>query len=315
MTTYYLGQPPVQHGLLGWDVYRADIDAVVKPLPFVTAGGADPAEFGLSPADLHEGESVGQRLSNSGVDVRRVVPDGLVGNETGFENEGEHIYHGYEKEDYEELADTLQQTLSSVEDPGFVHTYIPDIDTAGHFHGTSAPEYRETVSRVFDTVERAIQGMPTERARETLVVVCADHGHVDTEPKQNVDLLSALADAETIEQTTEGTPKISGGPRNLHLHVDDPEDTRTAVQSALTKCGCNALVLTREEALDEGLWGLDDPSMTFKRHCGDLLVIPDQISIWHGGEAEALNLIGEHGGCHPNEMLVPFASVRGDQLQ
>ncbi|WP_435159165.1 alkaline phosphatase family protein [Haladaptatus sp. DFWS20] len=75
MTTYYLGQPPVQHGLLGWDVYRADIDTVVKPLPFVTAGGANPVDFDLSPRDLREGKSVGRRLSAAGADVHRVVPD------------------------------------------------------------------------------------------------------------------------------------------------------------------------------------------------------------------------------------------------
>lgn len=315
MTTYDLGRPPVQHGLLGWDVYRPDIDAVVKPLPFETAGGANPAEFSLSRTDMREGESVGHQLSGSGVDVRQVVPDALVGNDTGSGGGGGQSYHGYAETDRDELAESLQGALTSVGDPGFVHTYIPAVDAAGHNHGTSAPEYRETVSGVFDAVERAIEGIPTERASETLVVVCADHGHVDTDPEQNVDLLSVLADPGIIGETTEGTPRISGGPRNLHLHVDDPEATRDTVQVALTDCGCEALVLTREEALGEELWGPGAQSTTFKRHCGDVLVIPDQLSVWHTAEAHALDLIGEHGGCHPDEMLVPFASARADQLQ
>jgi hypothetical protein len=96
---------------------------------------------------------------------------------------------------------------------------------------------------------------------------------------------------------------------------DEPNETFLVASFAFTEWGYNALVLTCEEALDEGLWGPGDSSPTFERHCGDVLIIPDKMSVWHGGEADALELIGEHGGCHPDEMLVPFASVRGNRLQ
>jgi hypothetical protein len=36
---------------------------------------------------------------------------------------------------------------------------------------------------------------------------------------------------------------------------------------------------------------------------------------WYGDEhPEELDLVGMHGGLHPDEMLVPFAAVRADQL-
>lgn len=166
----YLGRSPIQHGVLGWNVYRPDVDVVVKPLPFVTAGDADPADVGLSPADLREGRSCGRRLAAAGVDVRRVVPAGLVDDETGLDDEGKQTYYGYVTED------------------------------------------------------------------------------------------------------------------------------------------CT-------EAIDEGLWGPGEPSGTFRRHCGDLLVIPDELGVWHAGEADELDLVGMHGGCHPDEMIVPFAVARADRLQ
>jgi len=317
MTSYYLGRPPVRHGLLGWNVYRSDVDAVVKPLPFVTAGGVDPADLGLSPADLREGESVGRRMAGAGVDVRRVVPEALVGDETGLGTPDGQTYHGYANDEMETLATELGDALGAAGTPGFVHAYVPSVDAAGHRHGTTARAYRETVADVFEALERAIGGMAPDRARETLVVVCADHGHVDTDPDRNVDVLSAPAVARAVGETAEGTPRIGGAPRNLHLHlrVDDHADARGAVETALDERGCDALVLTRAEALAEGLWGPSGPSATFRRHCGDLLVIPDELSVWHADEPEELDLVGMHGGCHPDEMIVPFAAARADRLK
>lgn len=315
MTSYYLGRPPIQHGVLGWNVYRPDVDIVVKPLPFETAAGGDPADVGLSPADLRTGEAIGHRLSTSGVDIHRVVPEGLVDEETGLDEEDGQTYHGYAVENSRELTNALQRGLESARDPGFVHTYIPRIDATAHDHGTTAPAYRAAVVEVFSAVQRAIQGIGTERASETLVFVCADHGHVDTNPDQNVDLLSAPAVADAVGDTAEGTPRISGAPRNIHLHVEDPGYARDAVRSALAERSCDALVLTCKEAIDEGLWGPGNPSETFERHSGDLLVIPDELGVWHAGESTELDLVGMHGGCHPDEMIVPFAAARGDRLQ
>lgn len=315
MTTYYLGRPPIQHGVLGWNVYRPDVDVVVKPLPFVTAGDGDPSDFGLSPADLREGQSSGQRLSAAGVDVHRVVPVGLVGDETGLGDGGRQAYYGYAIEDTTELTERLQRALSSASEPGFVHTYVPEIDAVGHAHGTTASAYRKAVVEIFSAVERAIRGITTERARETLLIICADHGHVDTDPERNVDLLSAPAVADAVGETVEGTPRISGAPRNIHLHIADPGNARDAVKSTLADRGCDALVLTCKEAIDEGLWGPGEPSTTFTHHCGDLLVIPNELGVWHAGEADELDLVGMHGGCHPDEMIVPFAVARADRLQ
>jgi hypothetical protein len=314
MTSYYLGRPPAGHGLVGWTVYRPDVDAVVKPLPFTTAGGADAGSLGLSPSDLRGGRSVGRRLVAAGVDVRRVVPAPLVDDETGPDDGTGQRYHGYRKDDQAALADRLDEALGAADAPGFVHAYVPAVDVAGHYHGTAAAAYRETVAEVFGALERAVAGMAPERARETLVVVCADHGHVDTDPDRNVDLLSAPAVADAVGRTAEGTPRIGGAPRNLHLHVDDPVGAREAVETALEERDCEALVLPRRAALDEELWGPVEPSATFERHCGDLVVIPDELSVWHGGESDELDLVGMHGGCHPDEMLVPFAAARADRL-
>lgn len=121
--------------------------------------------------------------------------------------------------------------------------------------------------------------------------------------------------ADAVGDTAESTPRISGAPRNIHLHVEDPGYARDAVRAALAERSCDALVLTCKEAIDEGLWGPGDPSETFERHCGDLLVIPDELGVWHAGESAELDLVGMHGGCHPDEMIVPFAAAHGDRLQ
>ena len=101
-----------------------------------------------------------------------------------------------------------------------------------------------------------------------------------------------------------------GGPRNVQLHVRDGE--REAVRELLAG-EFEALLLSREEALDRGLFGPGEPGARFRRRLGDLVVVPRDRSVWH--DDAALRYVGMHGGLHPDEMLVPFAAARVDRLR
>jgi len=297
MTTFETGALPADHGVIGWNVFDPTVDEEFEALPYRTKDGAEPS---LPREAVANADPFAAELSAAGIDVRHVVPPEVV---TGAET-----YHRYDGLD--EFGATLSDAVEAASDPSFVYAYAPQVDHAAHAAGTESDEYRETLASVTEQVERSLlNGVDEEAADDTLLVVTADHGHVDTDPDRNVDLSGLDVVTENLRRRADGTPiRFAGSPRNVHLHLQEGsvERVRAALRDEL-----DALVLRREEVLERGLYGDCEPSATFERRLGDLVVTHRDLGVWYGdAEPEELDLVGMHGGLHPHEMLVPFAVCR-----
>ncbi len=311
VTTMHTGRTPVEHGVLGWDAYDDRYDEVFQTLPYETVGTGDPPDW---PAEeLFERETTYERLADRGVSSHAV--QGHLGD--GY---SEASLSGARGRTYDSTADfalTLRRTLqdAAAEDgPSYVYAYYPNVDTAAHVEGTRSDRHDAELTTLSAALERElVDELDAEVAESTLLLTVADHGQVDTAPEARVDLLSDPVVDDAVELDRHGEPLVLGGPRNCHLRVREGE--RDALQSHLTD-RLDALVLTREEALDQDLWGPEAPSETFERRCGDLLVVSREGMTWYdqGGKMGDLDLVGMHGGLHPREALVPFGSVRLDAL-
>lgn len=305
MSTYTTGRTPVEHGLIGWNVYVKDQNTVIESLPFQTKEEEDAGEaLGIDNDILRDGTPVVEQLSREGIETRRVIPESIV-DDSGTRSSKRSTY-----DDLDAFASRLREAIQTT-DSGFVHAYLPQIDTAAHEVGTTAAKYRSELEAVADSLERSMTGVDDETAERTLLIVTADHGHVDTVPEKNLDLLQCDAITNAVGTDAQGTPLFGGGPRNVHLYTEAPERVRDDLAGELEG---EALVLLREDAVSEGLFGPGNPSETFSRQCGDVLVIPRKRGMWHSEERESLEHVGMHGGLHPDEQLVPFAAIRLDEL-
>ncbi|WP_236995977.1 hypothetical protein [Natronorubrum daqingense] len=110
-----------------------------------------------------------------------------------------------------------------------------------------------------------------------------------------------------LEHHADGKPVYAGSPRNLHLHLQEPDRERERVRTMVAE-RLDAKIFTREEALERELFGDGPISETFRRRVGDLVVCHRDRSVWYGSDRAHLELVGVHGGLHPDEMLVPFAA-------
>lgn len=301
ITTLESGQLPCEHGRIGWNVYEPETDRT-----FLTFGGE--VKSGDEPGTVAPETSAGVEfhytdLEDRGIDCHRLQP---------FDNGTT----GVTQHTFDELT-TFHERLTAVveesEPPAYVYGYLPDVDHVSHEHGTDSEAFQETIVAVFRELSEFVSSLDAETASETLLLVTADHGHVDTDPERNIDLSERSTLVENLRRHGDGEPiRMAGSMRNVHLHLQDGtvEETRRSL------AGLDANVWTRDEILDLRLFGDREPSSRFHRRCGDLVLSHHDLGTWFGDvEPDALEEIGMHGGLHPREMLVPFAAVRADRLQ
>ncbi|MFB6188534.1 MAG: alkaline phosphatase family protein [Halapricum sp.] len=307
ITTLETGQLPCEHGRLGWNVYDPDTDRSflafsgrVKGGPtegLATVDGAAVAPEHADSIDYHYAA-----MADRGVDCHRLQPFSEAA-----DGSTQHEYDGLD-----DFGTRLREVTESTGAPGYVYAYLPAIDHVSHHHGTDSEQFQQTVAGVCEQLSTFVSRLDPAVASETLLVVTADHGHVNTVPERNVDLSNNDALIGNLRRHADGTPvTMAGSPRNVHLHLRDGtvEQTRAALSDL------DAHLFTRAEVLDSELFGDRTASERFERRCGDLVLTHRELGAWYGDEEpDDLDLVGMHGGMHPAEMLVPFAAVRADRL-
>jgi hypothetical protein len=314
ITTTHTGLLPATHGVLGWDQYVDDVGAVLTTLPFETLDG-DPAGavHGVGPEVLLDGTSQYTALADTPVDATAVVPEGQLG--SAYSRVAQAGLGGEGYADLEEVPGALCRAVGGADGPTYVYAYFPQVDAAAHLEGTGSDAYHDALGDVLSAIGTGlVEGLDPDLAAETLLLLTADHGELDTpgatgNVNLRADRFDPLWDALRRGPDDEPIPPV-GGPRNVQLHVRDGE--REVVRELFER-ELDALVLDRETALDRGLFGPVEPGDLFRERLGDLLVIPRDRSVWY--QDRALRYVGMHGGLHPDEMLVPFAAARVDQLQ
>lgn len=301
MTTFETGDLPCEHGRIGWNVYDPATDRSFLALDGSVKHGDEP---GTVASEAFDGiEFLYPRLANAGVDCHRLQP--IAGEADGVT---QHTY-----EELDEMGSRLARIAGQGGDPSYVYAYLPHVDGVSHESGTESEAFQRTLGDVLAGLERFIEELDATAAAETLLVVTADHGHVDTDPDRNVDLSARPGLRENLARYADGEPvRTAGSPRNVHLHLRDGtlEETRAALSDL------DARTFTRTAALERELFGDRPPSDRFRRRCGDLVLSHRTLGAWFGDvEPDELDLVGMHGGLHPDEMLVPFAVARADSLR
>ncbi|WP_435335734.1 alkaline phosphatase family protein [Haloarchaeobius sp. TZWWS8] len=294
ITTFHTGTLPAEHGVIGWDVWDPVSDEPFTALPFTAKSGGLPK--GLSPEDLFEAAPLYPELGEAGIDSHHVVPF-----ESTYEGTTAHTY-----ESLETLPEKVLAAIDAAENPAYTYVYIPHVDHEAHYSGTRSAAYRDTVEEVFDTVEQALSDVEDAVAEETLLLLTADHGHVDTDPGRNIFLDEVVDVVDDLQCDAHGEPVLhAGSPRNLHLHLreDRIAPVKEAIESQL-----DARVFSHEDVRAQQLFGDVEPSETFQRRLGDLVVTHRELGVWWSDEG--LTEVGMHGGLHPDEMLTQVAAVR-----
>lgn len=279
-TSLQSGLYPCEHAWLGWDVYFQELGKSVTVFRNVDT------ETNKKSADYHVGQtfrpfkSVARLVSESPADCEGYCS-------TPFNDPYPKSFKG-----------VLRRAKKLCREDGrkFIYCYCEEPDHTLHRMGTGSEESKKIIRKL----EKRLELFCSE-VTDTLVVVTADHGHMNTE---NVCI-------EDFEDLTGYLDKvISLEPRAVSFFIKSGMylEFEKAFNSHFST---NFKLYTREQIISDGLFGPSDsdPHPAFHDSLGDYIAVATgNVSIF-GDYESSKELISNHAGLTKDEMLIPFISV------
>ncbi|WP_067510345.1 alkaline phosphatase family protein [Actinoplanes sp. TFC3] len=282
LATLGTGRPPGQHGILGFTV-RKPGGGVLNHIHW----GKDPDPALWQPMPTRFETAVA-----AGVPATQVT-------QPSFQGSGLTVacYRGASFVGAADPGALAEGMLTALKGPGIVYGYFADLDHHGHGTGVGSPDWEAAATTVGTLLDRLVNGLPPRAA----LLVTADHGQLNTPAEGRLDL---SLDAEL----SAGLIGVAGEPRVRYLYTE-----AGAVDDVLStyreKLGSSALVLGRDQAIEEGLYG--QVADAHRSRIGDVVVacLDHTVVLASACEpASAGRLVAYHGSLTAVEMTVPLLS-------
>jgi hypothetical protein len=272
---------PGQHGVVGFTSRVPGTDSLLDALRWDQP--IDPREW--QPHETVFGRARAAGIATTTVSKRVFDGSGLtVASQRGAEYVG---------------ADTPGERISatvhaSAEAGSLVYVYEGELDSTGHAKGCQSWAWEHQLGVVDSFAQRLREALPAA----TALLVTADHGMVDVGPDERVDV-------DERPDLLEGVSLLGGEARFRHLYCAGGavESVARAWRHGL---GERAIVLTRDEAVDRGWFGIVDSAV--RPRLGDVVVASTgtHAIVSTSRFKHESRLIGFHGSLTPDEMLIPL---------
>ena len=184
----------------------------------------------------------------------------------------------------------------------YVYAYWPELDSNAHEHGIGSRQ----AAVQFAELDRAFNHFLDEmKGTETLMIVTADHGFIDSTPEHCIQLQDhpVLANMLLLPLCGERRAAYCYVHGNKHQQFEDY--IRNEFSERITLHSSDAI-------LEERYYGLGEPHPQLANRIGDyVLILKDNYTIkdWILGE-ERHTHIGFHGGLSKDEIYVPLIIVQ-----
>ena len=298
ITSFHTGLAPQQHGLTGWHVYFRELGCVLAVLPGIPRHGGVP----LGKSGVPVGRFFGHRPVFDRMPVKShvVSPARIARSDFNLAHRGKA-----ELESFETLDDffTLLQRIvrGRHSGAGFTLAYWPELDHISHESGCQSASALSHL-RQFDAAYRAF--LDAVRGTDTLVLVTADHGFLDTSPAHTVDL------ADHPELTRSLVLPLCGERRLAYCYVK-PKQTGAFEQYVRTRLGHCIELADSQQLLAEGYFGTGKPHPHLHERIGDYTLIMKEnwVVVERLPYEKGYQQTGVHGGVSAAEMYVPLCAA------
>ena len=284
------GLSPGEHGLVAANFWLPDTESMLAPLKW----GSDPHPLLVAPETTYF-----ERAAMHGVDVLTVGEE--KHRDSGLSRSvlrGSRYVGASELSEIFEIFEIRQRELEKSRSTGLTYIYWPNLDRIGHVHGAGSNPWLECLQAVDLFVGQLAESL---RAEATMVVT-ADHGMLTCSPEHHLAI-------ESNHNLAYGLRRVGGEPRVRHIYVRHGALNQTR-SNWVQELADRAIVYTREEVLDLGLYLLRDDEMA--ERIGDLVVVAQgDYMLTSATDPRTSTLLGQHGGLTPEEMLIPLRQFAG----
>ncbi len=276
-TSILSGMDPCEHGWLGWDCFFPEIGKNVTVFRNTETGTEKPAAAFHVAETCRGYESVISRIRKEGREAFFLSP--------------------FADPPLTNLPDLLGAIIDVTERPGkkYVYAYWPEPDSTMHRTGCYSRASREVLRTLEISVENLCRSLP----KGTLLLLTADHGHLNTEG-------IALEDFPEIEACLKLAPSIEARALSCFVHPGMERDFEKAFSDAF---GDQYLLLPREEVIARKLFGSGPEHAMFRASLGDYLCLAFGLKAVYASKKEAEHFIGAHAGLTENEMVIPLLAL------
>ncbi|RBP98181.1 nucleotide pyrophosphatase [Bifidobacterium aemilianum] len=179
--------------------------------------------------------------------------------------------------------------------PGLTYLYIRDADKNGHAYGWQSDQWIAAL----ESIDSQLATLHRNAPAGCLIVITADHGMISTDPNQRID----IAEEEDLAR---GVALVGGEPRFTMLYAQPDVEADDIARRWREHLGTRARVMTRQEALELGLYGPVEERII--PMIGDVLVCAAEavtIVDSRSQSAQATRLPSVHGSLTAAEQDIP----------
>ena len=274
LATLTTGTMPGAHGMLGYSVQ--------VPRSGGRLLNALKWDERVDPENWQPVQTLFQRATAAGIHVTHVAAK-------RYENSGftRAVFRGAHYKGANVVADLVSETKAALQaTPSFVYLYVNDLDSAGHSDGVGSDKWIAALAMIDQMVSQLMKDVP----KGTRFWITSDHGMVNVQEKIVIGQDNPLL---------KGVSVVAGEPRARHIYLTNDsasarEDAASIWQQYLQE---RALVLTREQAISNNLFGSDVSADALDR-MGEVIVIArGGLALLEAARADKEGaMVGHHGG-------------------
>jgi hypothetical protein len=306
LTTLWTGRSAYEHGVMGYEMWMKEYGMVVNTIQHAPASfdglAGSLRHAGFNPLEYLSFPTLGEHLTAHHVQVNAfqhytIARSGL--SQMLFKEVRVHTFNS--------AADLWIGVRRTLENRPAQRTYSwvywGDLDYFGHRHGPDSEYVASGFSQFSLAFERYFwEQLSPERRADTMVILAADHGMLQTDPDPFFELRGHVSLARRLHLPPTGENRL--------MYLFPRAGQVEAVREYFERTWRGGFQVNDAAYLAEsGLFGTGKPHPRLLERLGDLIVIPTgKMYLWWAAGENIL--LGRHGGLHPDEMLVPFLAAR-----
>lgn len=274
------GKAPVEHSWLGWDMYFKEYDANISVFENTYQGSNEEIKDCNVAKKYIRYYNVFDRIKD--ITKGKVKTHDI----SKYSDTNESAYS---------CEEMLRRVVEISRDPSedYIYTYVEEPDAVMHALGTDHEYVKENIKYINSLVCEI-----SEILKDSLIIVMADHGLIDTETIY-------LEDFPKIQDMLERRPSLESRALNFYIKKEFKEEFKREFNKLFKE---DFILLTKEEIYSQKLFGTGEKNIRIDDFIGDYIAfgVTNKAIEWN---REDFKMCARHAGLTKEEMEVPLIVI------